>query len=87
MEPQALLLLVRDKLRDGRLSTDGIRKVVSTPSDGETCDACDTRIAKDQLVMEATLAGRSAQTAVLRFHVACFRLWDAERSTTSRLKA
>jgi hypothetical protein len=87
MEPQALLLLIRDKLRDGRLPHDGIRKVVSSPSDGETCDACDTRITNDQLVLEATLAGRSARTAVLRLHVACFRLWDAERSTTAPRKA
>jgi hypothetical protein len=61
--------------------------VVSGPSDGETCDACDLRITKDQLVMEATLAGRDAARPTLRFHVACLRLWDAERSTTARRKA
>ena len=45
------------------------------PSDGETCDACDTRLLKVQLVMEgSTLARRH-----LQFHVRCFQLWDAER--------
>jgi hypothetical protein len=87
MEPQALLLLIRDKLRDGRLPHDSIRKVVSSPSDGETCDACDTRITKDQLVMEATLAGRNSPRGVLRFHTACLRLWDAERRATAQRKA
>ena len=82
MEPQALLLLIRDKLRDGRLSHDGIRQVVSSPSNGETCDACDARIPKDQSVMETTLASRRGAREVLHLHVVCFRLWDAERGTT-----
>src|SRR6266536_2171959 len=46
MDPQTLSLLVRRKLRDGRLPHDGIRRVWSGPSDGYKCDACDTVLAK-----------------------------------------
>jgi len=76
LDPQALLLLIRDKLQDGRLPHDSITRVWSNPSSGETCNACETRITKDQLVTVVTVAG--GRTAI-PFHVACFRLWDAAR--------
>jgi hypothetical protein len=77
MDQEALrLLIIRRKLHDRRLPHDGIRTVWSTPSDGETCDACDTVLAKDQLLMEgATLdLGRRP----LQMHVRCFQIWDHE---------
>ena len=79
MDPQALLLFIRGKLQDGRLPHSSITRVWSSPSDGETCDACETRIAKDQSVTEVTLAGGSRGGAAIPFHVVCFQLWDAER--------
>jgi hypothetical protein len=79
MDLQALLLLIRDKLQDGRLPHDSITRVWSSPSDGETCDACETRIAKDQSVTEVTLAGGSRAGAAIPFHVVCFHVWDVER--------
>jgi hypothetical protein len=42
MDQEALRRFIRRKLQDGRLPRDGIRRVWSSPSDGETCDACDT---------------------------------------------
>jgi hypothetical protein len=52
MDQEALRRLIRRKLRAGRLPRDGIKTVWSGPSDGETCDACDTVLAKTELLME-----------------------------------
>jgi len=68
---------IQRKIRDGRLPHDGITKVWSSPSAGETCDACDTILAKDQLVMERTT--RAPGRRALQFHVRCFQIWDSER--------
>jgi hypothetical protein len=77
MDQEALRLLIRRKPHDRRLPHDGIRTTWSTPSNGETCDACDTVLAKTELLMEgATLAlGRRP----LQMHVRCFQIWDHER--------
>jgi len=76
---EALHLFIRRKLQNRLLPHDGIRTVWSTPSDGETCDACDTVLAKDQLLMEGfplDLGRRPFQ-----MHVRCFQIWDLERLT------
>jgi hypothetical protein len=52
MDAEAIRDLIRRKLHDRHLPHDAIRTVWSTPSDGETCDACDTVLTKDQLLME-----------------------------------
>lgn len=79
MDAQALLLLIRQKLQDGRLPRKNTTRAESYPSNGERCNACDTLIAEDQLVKEITLAtGRGARGAI-PFHVVCFQLWDVER--------
>jgi hypothetical protein len=44
--------MIRRKLRDGRLPHDGLKEMWSSPSDGETCNACDTILSKEQVVME-----------------------------------
>jgi hypothetical protein len=77
LNAEALRLLIRRKLQNGHLPHDGLRTVWSSPSDGEACDACDTVLAKDQLLMEgATLdLGRRP----LQLHVRCFQIWDHER--------
>jgi hypothetical protein len=46
----------RLQIHNGRLSHDGIKAAWSSPSEGEKCDACDTTLNKNQLLMEgATL--------------------------------
>jgi hypothetical protein len=77
MDKEALRLLIRRKLKSRRLPHDGIRTVWSTPSDGETCDACDTVLTKDQLLMEAVPLDRGRKP--FRMHVRCFQIWDLER--------
>lgn len=77
MDQESLRLLIQRKIRDGRLPHDSVGRVWSSPSAGETCDACDTTVSMDQLVMEGTTPapGKKAFT----FHVRCFQIWDSER--------
>jgi len=79
MDAEALRLLIRRKLHDRRLPHDGIRTVWSTPSDGETCDACDTVLTSDQLLMEAVPLGLGTRS--IRMHIRCFQIWDLEKRT------
>src|SRR5437867_10265672 len=48
MNQESLRLLIQRKIRDRRLPHDGITRVWSSPSDGETCDACEAVLARDQ---------------------------------------
>jgi hypothetical protein len=79
MDQEVLHLLIRRKIRNRRLPNDGIRAAWSTPSDGETCDACDTVLTQDQLLMEAVLLGGKRS---IRMHIRCFQIWDLEKRRT-----
>jgi hypothetical protein len=80
MDQETLRRLIRRKLQDGRLPRDGIRRVWSSPSDGETCDACDTVLAQDQLLMEGITLDLGRRP--VRMHVRCFQVWEHERRAT-----
>ena len=82
MEPASLRALIRQKLVDGRLPQEGIPSMWGGRSHGETCDACEEVIDDAQFVMEGMSTDGS--TRALQFHVACFYLWDAERSASDR---
>ena len=77
MDQESLRLLIRRKLQNGRLPRNGIKNVWSSPSAGETCDACDATLAQDQLLMEGVTLdlGRTP----LQMHVRCFQIWDHEK--------
>jgi hypothetical protein len=76
MEVEALRLLIREKLQDGRLSHEQISRVQSRPANGQKCDACEKLITTAQFVVTGTtLAGRGS----IQLHVQCFQLWDDER--------
>jgi hypothetical protein len=77
MDQEALRLLIRRRIHDRRLPHDGVRTVWSTPSDGETCDACDTVLTKDQLLMEGCPLDLGRRP--FQMHVRCFQMWDHER--------
>ena len=77
MDQEALRLLIRRRIHYGRLPHVGVRTVWSTPSNGETCAACDMVLTKDQLLTEVfplDLGRRRFQ-----MHVRCFQIWDHER--------
>jgi hypothetical protein len=78
METESIRILIREKLKDGRLPSDRTRKFWGGPGDREQCDACDTVIGKDQFVMEGMRSTRSNKKPI-QFHVICFQLWDRER--------
>ena len=76
MKIEALRLLIREKLEDGRLPHEGISRVQSGPADGQKCDVCEGRITMAQFVVTGTiLAGRGS----IQLHVQCFQIWDDER--------
>jgi hypothetical protein len=51
------------------------------PGNGETCDACELVITKDELLIEGiSLAGGRKP---LQLHVECFHLWELERRDVS----
>ena len=83
MEAEALRLRIRSKLDDGRLPYNNMPRFWGGPGDGEYCDACDTCITKEQLVMEGIASVFSGKKPV-QFHVRCFFIWDAERRVPSK---
>ena len=80
MDQESLRRFIRRKLVNGHLPHDGVRKVWSSPSAGETCDACDTILAKDQWLMEGITLHLGRRP--LQLHVRCFQVWDHERHVT-----
>jgi len=81
MDQEALRRLIRRKLEDGRLPHDDLKRFWSSPSDGETCDACDTVFAKDQMLMQGMTLDLGRRP--LQLHVRCFQMWDHERRAAS----
>jgi hypothetical protein len=69
-------VLIQGKLRDGRLPYDGVTGSWSSPSAGETCEGCDTILAKGHVLMAVTTLTRSR---AIQFHVICFQVWNDER--------
>jgi hypothetical protein len=81
--PEALHLLIRGKLKSGALPRNDLRRVSGGPGNGESCVACSEIIAKTQVAVE----GISEHLMVLRFHVTCFSLWNAERKIGARVES
>lgn len=78
MDAKEIRILIRDKLKDGRLPYDSMPRFWGAPSDGEWCDACDEQISKQQLVMEG-ISSAISNKKPMQLHVVCFQLWDHER--------
>jgi hypothetical protein len=81
MDQDAILLMIRDKLADGRLPHDSIPKFWGGPGHGEICAACQEAVARNQFVIEAA---RISSKRAPQFHVQCFYLWDAVRKVPGR---
>lgn len=76
MDKEALRLLIRDKLADGRLPHDSIPRVWGGPGNEEKCDACEKIVEKPQMLMEG-IGGEDGFG--IQMHVECFSVWDRER--------
>ena len=81
MDHEALRLLIQRKVRDGRLPHVRTARVWIGHSHREVCVACDTRLSKEQLLMESTTP--TSDSRALQFHVHCFQIWDSERRSGS----
>ena len=79
LETNALRLLIRQKLADGRLPRSAIPRVWGGKGAGEQCRACEESITKSEFVMEGPVLGDARSSDVVQFHVLCFYMWDDER--------
>jgi hypothetical protein len=80
MDQDTLRLIIRRKLAAGTLPHDSIPRFWGRPGAGEDCDACETMISSDQLVIE----GIGATKRGYQFHLACLAAWDLERDVPGR---
>jgi hypothetical protein len=79
MEPQALRVLIRQRLAAGHLPQEKGPRVWSGPGQGEICDACSLVVGHTEPAMDVP---SDAVTRELHFHVACFHAWQVERSAS-----
>ena len=56
----------------------GMARFWGGPADGEICDACDTPITKQQLILDGIVSTLSDKK-LAQFHVRCFSFGDTER--------
>ena len=82
IDPEALRLLIRQKLADGRLSRRRLLKVTGGPSPRvASCHICEEPFQKDEMAMEPLLLEGSGETQ--RMHVQCFWAWESELRSQS----
>lgn len=74
MELDELRLLTRDKLRRGELPREKCQVTWFGPGIGQPCDLCRRPISRTEIECECEQSGPA-----LRFHQACFAVWDEER--------
>jgi hypothetical protein len=80
--PSWIRLLIREKLKDGRVPYDSMPRFWGGPGNDERCDACDALITKQELVLEG-VSSKPTDKKPVQFHVVCFQLWDRERREAS----
>ena len=69
MQQHSLQLLIRHKLANGTLPMNSIPRVWGGPGNGESCDACETIIPKDEWVIEGISLAQGRKP--LQLHVEC----------------
>jgi hypothetical protein len=83
---EALLHVVRAKLRDGSLPYDDIPATIpGRPGDNSVCGACDHVVTSRSLMMIVTRQASSGsaphEVTPILLHADCFELWNEERRT------
>jgi hypothetical protein len=76
LDEEALRILIRAKLQDGRLPRNRPPRVYGGPGDGEICDACGTVVLMAQMLIESP---DLQDGTVTKLHASCFQIWDSER--------
>jgi hypothetical protein len=76
MELEAIRVLIRAKMQDGRLPRDSTPRAFRRPGNWQKCAACEETLAKPLLMVEVypPMNGK-----VVRFHHDCYTLWKEER--------
>ena len=74
MELEAIRVLIRSKMQDGRLPCDSVPQAFGHPGNLENCGACDRVLRTSKLMMEVRTS-----TMVLFFHGDCYLLWIDEQ--------
>ena len=72
-----IYLIVRAKLANGMLPMNSIPRVWGGAGHGETCDACEEPITKDQFVLEGLSVADPKRG--IQLHSECFYIWDRLR--------
>ena len=75
MELEELRSLTRTRLQNAELPREKCQVTWFGPGTGACCDVCGRVITRSEIECECEQAGG----AVLRFHQACFAIWDEER--------
>ena len=74
MELEAIRVLIREKMQDGRLPRDDGPQAFGHPGNLENCGACGRVLRTSRPMMEVTKG-----TTVFLFHGDCYLLWRDER--------
>jgi hypothetical protein len=75
MELEALRSLTRTRLSTGTLPREKCQVTWFGPGVGQPCDLCGRQITRAEIECEC----EQASGPTLRFHQACFAIWDEER--------
>lgn len=75
MELDELRSLTRDRLQRGELPREKCQVTWFGPGLGQRCDLCHGPITRSEIECEC----EHATAGILRFHQACFAVWDEER--------
>ncbi len=75
MELDELRSLTRDRLQRGELPREKCQVTWFGPGVGKPCSLCERPIQRLEIECECEQSGG----ATLRFHQACFAIWDEER--------
>jgi hypothetical protein len=80
MEPTLLREVIRQRIHAGRLPRTHLIELGHGQGIGQACDACGSRIAKNQRM---TVRMSAEDWRTLRFHDECFQIGDTQRNTTA----
>ena len=78
MDDEALHILIAHKLQDGRLPRNSVPRVYGGPGNGETCDACELPMMKEQMAIQG-IALAAGGGRPMQLHATCFQIWESER--------
>jgi hypothetical protein len=77
MDPEIARLIMLLRLEDGRLPRSHLAELTDSAGDGrQPCDGCGGIIAKGENAVTGKAIGDRRN---IRFHVNCYRIWQAER--------